>query len=157
MKNLGRELWVAAIANSQPNVHLPLRPEAKYIGNMHGNEVAGKEVLIYFIEYLLNNQNSDPNVDYLLKNTRIHIMPSMNPDGLEASTVGDCNSVNGRYNSNKFDLNRNFPDLFECNNDEIQPETKAVMNWLSNNEFVISANFHGGAIGKFFNNSGIES
>ena len=32
----GRELWVLALANSQPDVHVIGRPEAKYIGNMHG-------------------------------------------------------------------------------------------------------------------------
>ena len=64
--------------------------------------------------------------------------------GFEISTVGDCYSVNGRFNANQFDLNRNFPDLFECNTDPVQPETQAVMNWLANNDFVLSANFHGG-------------
>lgn len=31
-----RELWVLAICNDKPNVHMSLRPEVKYIGNMHG-------------------------------------------------------------------------------------------------------------------------
>ena len=39
-----RDLWVLAIADSQPDAHVPLRPEAKYIGNMHGNEVPSKEM-----------------------------------------------------------------------------------------------------------------
>jgi murein tripeptide amidase MpaA len=77
----GRDLWVMAIADSQPEAHLILRPEAKYIGNMHGNEVPSKEILLHLIDYLLLNQTTDPTVDYLLKNTRIHILPSLNPDG----------------------------------------------------------------------------
>lgn len=141
-----RDLWVIAISDSQPNVHVALRPEAKYIGNMHGNEPTSKEVLLRFIDYLLNNQASDSSVDYLLKNTRIHIMPSMNPDGYEISSEGDCSGFKGRYNANNYDLNRNFPDLFETNSQEIQPETQAVMDWLANNQFILSANFHSGAI-----------
>ncbi len=39
-----RDLWVLAIADSQPDGHVPLRPETKYIGNMHGNEVPSKEM-----------------------------------------------------------------------------------------------------------------
>ncbi len=70
----------------------------------------------------------------------------MNPDGLESSSLNDCYSVNGRYNALGYDLNRNFPDLFKCMTDTFQPETKAVMNWLENNTFVLSANFHGGAL-----------
>ena len=67
----------------------------------------------------------------------------MNPDGYEKSQVGDCSSVNGRYNANGYDLNRNFPDVFQCMSDTFQPETLAVMKWLENNSFVLSANFHG--------------
>lgn len=125
---------------------MSLRPEVKYIGNMHGNEVPSKEVLLHLIDYLLNNQNSDSNVDYLLKNTRIHIMPSMNPDGYEMSSIGDCFSETGRFNANGYDLNRNFPDLFECINDPMQPETKFMLEWLYKNTFVLSANLHGGTI-----------
>ena len=135
-----------AIADSQPEKTLLLRPEAKYIGNMHGNEPPGKEILLHLVDYLLHNQKNDTGVKYLLQNTRIHIMPSLNPDGFEASIVGDCSSTKGRENANSFDLNRNFPDLFECNNEPLQPETLAVMKWLANNEFLLSANFHSGAV-----------
>jgi murein tripeptide amidase MpaA len=75
----GRELWVLAISETKPNESIVLRPEAKYIGNMHGNEVAGRELLLHLIDYLLTKSNDDVNI--LLKKTRIHIMPSMNPDG----------------------------------------------------------------------------
>lgn len=51
----------------------------------------------------------------------------------------------GRNNSNNFDLNRNFPDQFVNISDPRQPETIAVMNWLKNIPFVLSANLHGGA------------
>ena len=70
----------------------------------------------------------------------------MNPDGLESSQLGDCSSVNGRYNANGYDLNRNFPDLFICMSDPYQVETKSVIKWLENNTFVLSANFHGGSL-----------
>jgi carboxypeptidase M len=142
----GRELWILALADSQPDRHIILRPDVKYIGNMHGNEVPSKETLLHLIDYLLNSQAADPSVDYLMKNTRIHIMPSMNPDGYENSILGDCYSVTGRYNANGYDLNRNFPDLFQTNPDPIQPETRAVINWFEANSFVLSANFHGGAL-----------
>lgn len=51
-----------------------------------------------------------------------------------------------RYNKNGEDLNRNFPDAFENNNASIQPETQAVMDWIKNETFVLSANLHGGAL-----------
>ncbi|NWJ01192.1 CBPM Carboxypeptidase, partial [Crypturellus undulatus] len=51
-----------------------------------------------------------------------------------------------RYNHNGEDLNRNFPDAFEYNNVTLQPETRAVMNWIQSETFVLSANLHGGAL-----------
>jgi murein tripeptide amidase MpaA len=141
----GRELWTLALAKNNPNMHVPLRPEAKYIGAMHGNEVPSKEILISLIDHMLTNQ-ADPDVDYLLSNTRVHIMPSMNPDGYETAILGDCDGVTGRQNANNYDLNRNFPDIFENNTAPIQPETRAVMNWLEREDFVVSANFHGGTM-----------
>ena len=51
-----------------------------------------------------------------------------------------------RYNSNGFDLNRNFPEVQATNPapDPVQKETQLVMDWLNNNTFVLSANLHGG-------------
>ena len=68
-----RELWVMAISSTKPAVHVPLRPEVKYIGNMHGNEVPSKEILVNLIEYLLENPD-DPDVALLLNSTRIHVI-----------------------------------------------------------------------------------
>uniref|UniRef100_A0A2K6ULW3 Carboxypeptidase D n=1 Tax=Saimiri boliviensis boliviensis TaxID=39432 RepID=A0A2K6ULW3_SAIBB len=121
-------------------------PEFKYIGNMHGNEVVGRELLLNLIEYLCKNFGTDPEVTDLVRSTRIHLMPSMNPDGYEKSQEGDSISVIGRNNSNNFDLNRNFPDQFVQITDPTQPETIAVMSWMKSYPFVLSANLHGGSL-----------
>lgn len=84
-----------AISAYAPHQHVLLRPEVKYIGNMHGNEVVGLELLLSLTEYLLTS--NEPQVAQLLQQTRVWIMPSMNPDGLELSQHGDCATTNGRY------------------------------------------------------------
>uniref|UniRef100_A0A674EEX8 Carboxypeptidase D n=1 Tax=Salmo trutta TaxID=8032 RepID=A0A674EEX8_SALTR len=135
-----RELYVMVISDN-PTVHEAGEPEFKYIANMHGNEVVGRELLLNLIEYLCHNYGSDPEVTQLVNTTRIHIMPSMNPDVCVGSIW-----YTGRNNSNNFDLNRNFPDQFTTITEPRQPETIAVMNWLKSYPFVLSANLHGGSL-----------
>ncbi|UYV76104.1 CPM [Cordylochernes scorpioides] len=53
-----------------------------------------------------------------------------------------------RGNAKGYDLNRNFPDYFDSgpSKAERQPETLAIMSWLSRESFVLSGNLHGGAV-----------
>lgn len=140
-----RGLYVMVISDN-PTVHEHGEVEFKYIANMHGNEVVGRELSLNLIEYLCRNYGTDPEVTHLVNNTRIHIMPSMNPDGYEGATEGDVKGYKGRNNSNNFDLNRNFPDQFVTITEPRQPETIAMMNWLKSIPFTLSANLHGGSL-----------
>ncbi|XP_021030954.1 carboxypeptidase M [Mus caroli] len=141
----GRNLWVLVVGQT-PKEHRVGIPEFKYVANMHGDETVGRELLLHLIDYLVSSYRKDPEITHLIDSTRIHIMPSMNPDGFEAVQKPDCYYSNGRENYNNYDLNRNFPDAFENNNVTKQPETLAIMEWLKTETFVLSANLHGGAL-----------
>lgn len=66
---------------------IKVKPEFKYVANMHGNEVLGRELLLKLVWYLCEQYtNGDPAITELIKETRIHILPSMNPDGWQLAT-----------------------------------------------------------------------
>ena len=144
----GRNLTAIEISD-RPGEHEPGEPEFKYVGNMHGNEVVGREVLLVLVKYLCEGYGRDQRVTRLVDSTRIHILPTMNPDGFEISKEGDRQGVQGRENQHHKDLNRNFPDQYfpkSPGNAVTEPETAAVMSWSRQFPFVLSANLHGGSM-----------
>ncbi|XP_068211125.1 carboxypeptidase E-like [Palaemon carinicauda] len=159
-------LWVLEIS-SNPGNHELLKPEFKYVANMHGNEVVGRELLLGLADFLCSAWlEKDRDVRKLISSTRIHLLPSLNPDGWQLATeTGGQDYLTGRANNNSVDLNRDFPDLdrimysneirhVQHNNHlmdhlraldhQPQPETWAAMEWIMNIPFVLSANYHGG-------------
>ena len=153
----GRDLWVMQISLDVHKERADLKPMCKYVGGIHGNEAVGKEMLLSFTEYLLERYFSgkDKDIESLINNTDIHILFSMNPDGFEKATLGDCiehSNESGRKNGRNKDLNRNFPTKDELRNHERmlfegrEPETRSVMRWILDNPFVLSIGFHGGAV-----------
>ncbi|XP_071515213.1 carboxypeptidase E-like [Panulirus ornatus] len=159
-------LWAIEFSDN-PGQHELLEPEFKYVANMHGNEVLGRELLLGLAHHLCKSWlRGDPDIRDLLSTTRIHLLPSMNPDGWQLATdTGARDYLTGRENNNSVDLNRDFPDLdrimysnearhIQHNNHlmnqlrgldhQPQPETLAVMKWIMSTPFVLSANIHGG-------------
>lgn len=116
-----------------------LEPEFKYIANMHGDEIVGRELMVLLIEDLAARYaEGNAEIRSLINNTEIFIIPSMNPDGAHGRRRGNARWV---------DLNRNFPDFTTDNvnrPDGRQPETQAVMAFQASRKFALSANFHGG-------------
>jgi hypothetical protein len=121
------------VFSDNPANHDIGEPEFKYVGNMHGNEVIGRELLLELIVQLCDSfLAGESNVVKLITSTRIHIMPTMNPDGWQDGVTNEFRFLNknnfsseaellreagvqdwmhGRANAKGIDLNRNFPDL----------------------------------------------
>ncbi|XP_045809378.1 carboxypeptidase SOL1 isoform X2 [Trifolium pratense] len=134
----GVPLWVIEISDKPGEQET--EPAFKYIGNVHGDEPVGRELLIILANWLCDNYLKDPLATLIVENVHLHLLPSMNPDGY---------TLRKRGNANNIDLNRDFPDQFYFANDDEesrQPETRAIMNWLRDIRFTASATLHGGAL-----------
>jgi hypothetical protein len=128
----GRELWGAVVSTSLGDQTV-LKPNVKYIGNMHGDEVVGRELLMRFLERLLTEDSVE--VRDLVNSMNIYVIPTMNPDGF---------ALGRRGNYNGYDLNRNFPDQYRSTTGVEQVETHLVKAFLASKQWTLSANFHGG-------------
>ncbi|XP_047601999.1 probable carboxypeptidase X1 isoform X2 [Lutra lutra] len=170
----GLKLYVMELSD-QPGEHELGEPEVRYVAGMHGNEALGRELLLLLMQFLCHEYlRGDPRVTRLLTETRIHLLPSMNPDGYETAFRRGSELVGwaeGRWNQQGIDLNHNFADLntplweaeddglvpdtvpnhhlplptyYTLPNATVAPETRAVIEWMQRIPFVLSANLHGG-------------
>lgn len=130
-----RELWAVELSLSKGD-QSEMKPNVKYVGNMHGDEVVGRELLMSFISKVVNEWATNSTILEMLMSMHIYIVPTMNTDGFAAGT---------RYNSGGVDLNRNFPDQYRAIGSP-QPETKLMMAFLASKQWTLSANFHGGSL-----------
>ena len=136
----GRPLWVLKITD-----HIDIEEaeqEVKFISTMHGDEVTGMEMEMFFIENILKGYAAENDtMKFIVDNTELYVMPLMNPDG---------NANNTRYNANGYDLNRNFPEGVYYDVDSVNarlfPEIDAMIDFTSQHDFILSTNFHGGAV-----------
>jgi hypothetical protein len=115
-------------------------PEAFYSSTIHGDETGGFILMLRLADFLLKNYNNN-RIRNLVNNLEIWINPLANPDGTYRS--GNTISSPSRYNTNGYDLNRNFPDP-ETPNTPKQKETLDMVKFMRSHKFVISANFHAG-------------
>ncbi len=135
----GRPLYFLKITDN-PSL-AEAEPEFKYSSSMHGDEVVGYDMCIRLIQLLTSEYGTNPRITDLVYNTEIWICPMFNPDGF---VLGQ------RYNANGIDLNRNYPMPFggdqHPDGSAWAQENVAMMDFSSQHNFVLSANFHGGAL-----------
>jgi hypothetical protein len=134
----GRELWYVVVSD-RPNMD-EHEPNLLFIANMHGDEVVGRELMVYLLRLFADQYDTDPQITNLVNNNKIFIMPTMNPDGFENGS---------RFNGHNVDLNRDFPDFTSDPLDSgegREPETIAIMNLHDQHHFLAALNFHGGEV-----------
>ncbi|XP_035262585.1 inactive carboxypeptidase-like protein X2 [Anguilla anguilla] len=172
----GLKLYAIEISDN-PGEHELGEPEFRYTAGSHGNEVLGRELLLLLTQFMCQEYLSgNPRIRHLVEETRIHLVPSINPDGYEkAFEVGSelAGWSLGRWSEDGLDIHHNFPDLnsilweaeakkwvprkvlnhhvpipewYQMKNATVAMETRALIAWMEKNPFVLGGNLQGGEL-----------
>ncbi|NWV04453.1 AEBP1 protein, partial [Ptilonorhynchus violaceus] len=170
----GLKIYAMEISDN-PGEHEMGEPEFRYTAGLHGNEALGRELLLLLMQFLCKEyQDGNPRVRGLVTDTRIHLVPSLNPDGYELAHeavrgwwggmgcgVKQCGRMWGAVGCGAVGWDGK---VVECSPLPTalgvpQPphphpgaipvrgcgvETRAVMAWMDKNPFVLGANLQGG-------------
>uniref|UniRef100_A0A3Q4HGM0 Peptidase M14 domain-containing protein n=1 Tax=Neolamprologus brichardi TaxID=32507 RepID=A0A3Q4HGM0_NEOBR len=149
----GREI-VAMIISGNPTEHEIGEPEIRFTAGLHGNEAVGREMILLLMQYLCKEyKDRNPRAQRLVEGIRIHLVPSLNPDGQEeAFEAGSELSswTTGHFTNEGFDIFQNFPDLnsilwdAEDKGMVVVNKSMAIISWMKSYPFVLGANFQGG-------------
>lgn len=172
----GLKLYAFEISDN-PGEHELGEPEFRYTAGSHGNEVLGRELLLLLMQFMCQEYLAgNPRIRHLVKETRIHLLPSVNPDGYEkAFELGSELSgwSLGRWSQDGVDIHHNFPDLnsllweaeakkwiprkmlnhhipipewYQSKNATVAVETRALVGWMEKIPFVLGGNLQGGEL-----------
>ncbi|MBN2683568.1 MAG: immune inhibitor A [Bacteroidales bacterium] len=159
----GRPIYQVKISDNPSAAEA--EPQVLYTSIHHSQEPASLQQLIFYMYYLLENYNSNPEIKYIVDNTELFFVPVINPDGYvynqtQNPTGGGMHRKNRHTTmfSDGVDLNRNYDYAFAYN--EIgsssigfhpwhrgdfafsEPETQAMKYLIENNNFKIALNWH---------------
>ena len=161
----GRDVWMVKMSDN-PEIDED-EAEMLYTGLHHAREPMSYMNLFYFMHWLAENYETDPEAAALLNGRELYFIPAVNPDGLVynqqiAPNGGGMQRKNMRSTCfstpDGIDLNRNYSFMWAYDNvgsssdgcNETyrgsapfsEPETQIVKEFVENHDFKIALNYH---------------
>lgn len=161
----GRNIWMVKISDL-PDTDDPLEQGVVYSGLTHAREPMSMVNLIYFMQYILSQYGTDPEITCLINNRELYFVPCVNPDGYVYNQTtnpsgGGFWRKNRRLNaggSYGVDLNRNFSyqwgyddlgssptpssDVYRGTGPASEPEIAAYQNFVTGLQVSTGLNYH---------------
>jgi len=161
----GRPIYWLRVSDN-PDVDENNEPEVLYTALHHAREPNSLTQLIFYLWYLLENYETNPEIQHLLNNTELYVIPCINPDGYIFNQTNNPDG-GGMWRKNRrpnadgafgVDLNRNYG--FQWGFDDIgsspapgsdvyrgaagfsEPETQAIRDFCLQHQFRIALNHH---------------
>ncbi len=161
----GRPIYWVKVSDN-PETEEPGEPQILYTAVHHAREPNSMSQVIFYLWYLLENYETDPEVKYIVDNAELYFIPCVNPDGYIYNETTNPDG-GGYFRKNRrdngdgsfgVDLNRNYG--FEWGYDNIgsspatgsqtyrgpspssEPETQMVEEFCLSHHFQIALNYH---------------
>ncbi len=154
--------WVRISNDPQANQD---KPKVLYTALTHAREPASMQQMLYQMWYILENYETNPEIQYLVDNLELFFIPCVNPDGYIYNQTTNPNGggmwrKNRRNNGGSMgvDLNRNFgyqwgydnsgsspngsSDTYRGTAPFSEPETQLVKQFVETREFTLALNNH---------------
>ncbi|MFA6438922.1 MAG: M14 family zinc carboxypeptidase [Bacteriovoracaceae bacterium] len=162
-KSIENRSIIAVKISDNPNTSEPNEPEVLYTAVHHAREPQGMTGLIYYMYWLLENYNKDPEATYLVNNRQLWFIPLVNPDGYEFNGAGNMWRKNRRPLAGGYygiDLNRNYgtydmwnapnggsstsfgSDTYRGTAPFSEPETQAIRDFMLTRNIRTCFNYH---------------
>ena len=156
------QYWVRLSDNPDVNEE---EPEVLYTGVHHAREPMSVQQMIWYMWHLLENYDTDPDIQALVNNTEMYFIPVVNADGYEYNHQTDPNGggmwrKNRRNNGGSFgvDPNRNYGYKWGLDNDGSSPDPTSqtyrgpsafsepciqnMRDFSNDHEFKLALNYH---------------
>ena len=161
---LGNPVYYVKISDN-PN-ESENEPQVLYTGMHHAREPIGMQHLVFYMYYILEHYNTDPEIRQLIDNTEMYFVPIFNVDGYLQNIATDPNG-GGMWRKNRrnngdgtfgVDLNRNYgfawgyddegsspytsDETYRGPSGFSEPETQIMKEFCESHNFKIALNYH---------------
>ncbi|HEY8272734.1 MAG TPA: M14 family metallopeptidase [Pseudobdellovibrionaceae bacterium] len=158
----GKDMWALRISGNLTQADN--LPAIIYLGGHHAREHLSVELPLYYAEYFLSEYaKGTPRIVNLLNGRDIHILPAVNPDGLEYDVTNESYKLWRKNRSRNgdgtygVDLNRNYgyqwgtggsssntsSDTYKGPKAFSEPETQAIKAYIENHQNITTLlSFH---------------
>ncbi len=106
-----RDLWVVKISDN-PDID-ENEPKVFFNALTHAREPAGMMQMIYYMCYILQNYNADPEIKHLIDNRELYFEPVVNPDGYEYNRSLNA-SGGGMWRKNRYKVTNTTTTVSNC-------------------------------------------
>ncbi|MCK5559548.1 MAG: zinc carboxypeptidase, partial [Thermoplasmata archaeon] len=128
-----RTLYALEVSDN-PGSNESAEPDILYMGLHHAREWITVEVVIYVLEYIINNFQTNSTIANIINNTELWFVPVVNPDGFNYSQYGrdDINNTNSnqwRKNLNESNGSPGFQDYDWARGDGVDLNRNYGYKW----------------------------